>query len=93
MDSGSLAGFPVVDVVATLYDGSYHEVDSSALAFQVSCPAGCPLKAALTHVCRVQIVTGTTCMCMCGSQSVNVVSVGALHVMQPVTAVADLSIP
>ena len=36
MVSGSLAGFPVVDVVATLYDGSYHEVDSSALAFQIA---------------------------------------------------------
>lgn len=35
MTSGSLAGFPVVDISATLYDGSYHEVDSSALAFQV----------------------------------------------------------
>lgn len=34
MTSGSLAGFPVVDIVATLFDGSYHEVDSSALAFQ-----------------------------------------------------------
>ena len=36
MTSGSLAGFPVVDIVATLYDGSYHEVDSSALAFQIA---------------------------------------------------------
>jgi hypothetical protein len=36
MSSGSLAGFPVVDVTATLYDGSYHEVDSSALAFQIA---------------------------------------------------------
>ncbi len=36
MSSGSLAGFPVVDVAATLYDGSYHEVDSSALAFQIA---------------------------------------------------------
>jgi elongation factor G len=36
MTSGSLAGFPVVDVVATLVDGSYHEVDSSALAFQIA---------------------------------------------------------
>jgi translation elongation factor EF-G len=35
MTSGSLAGFPVVDIVAVLQDGSYHEVDSSALAFQV----------------------------------------------------------
>jgi elongation factor G len=36
MTSGNLAGFPVVDVTATLYDGSYHEVDSSALAFQIA---------------------------------------------------------
>jgi hypothetical protein len=39
MTSGSLAGFPVVDIVATLFDGSYHEVDSSALAFQVGARA------------------------------------------------------
>jgi elongation factor G len=36
MSSGQLAGFPVVDVTATLVDGSYHEVDSSALAFQIA---------------------------------------------------------
>jgi elongation factor G len=36
MSSGSLAGFPVVDVKAVLHDGSYHEVDSSALAFQIA---------------------------------------------------------
>ncbi|KAG2435033.1 hypothetical protein HYH02_012030 [Chlamydomonas schloesseri] len=36
MSSGSLAGFPVVDVQCTLYDGSYHEVDSNALAFQIA---------------------------------------------------------
>ena len=36
MSSGSLAGFPVVDVKTVLYDGSYHEVDSSALAFQIA---------------------------------------------------------
>eukprot|EP01024_Parvocaulis_polyphysoides_P068231 TRINITY_DN8284_c0_g1_i3.p1 TRINITY_DN8284_c0_g1~~TRINITY_DN8284_c0_g1_i3.p1 ORF type:complete len:769 (+),score=164.85 TRINITY_DN8284_c0_g1_i3:98-2404(+) len=36
MSSGALAGFPVVDVVATLFDGSYHDVDSSLLAFQVA---------------------------------------------------------
>jgi hypothetical protein len=35
MDVGALAGFPVVDVTCVLTDGSYHEVDSSALAFQV----------------------------------------------------------
>jgi len=39
MDSGSLAGFPVVDVTAVLYDGSYHDVDSSALAFQIAARA------------------------------------------------------
>jgi elongation factor G len=39
MTAGSLAGFPVVDVVATLYDGSYHEVDSNALAFQIAARA------------------------------------------------------
>eukprot|EP00882_Tetradesmus_deserticola_P000446 GHRQ01000490.1.p1 GENE.GHRQ01000490.1~~GHRQ01000490.1.p1 ORF type:complete len:506 (+),score=256.11 GHRQ01000490.1:130-1518(+) len=36
MSSGALAGFPVVDVTTTLVDGSYHEVDSSALAFQIA---------------------------------------------------------
>ncbi len=36
MTSGALAGFPVVDLVATLYDGSYHDVDSSVLAFQIA---------------------------------------------------------
>lgn len=36
MESGILAGFPVVDIVATLYDGSYHDVDSSVLAFQLA---------------------------------------------------------
>lgn len=39
MSSGSLAGFPVVDVKATLYDGSYHDVDSSVLAFQIAARA------------------------------------------------------
>jgi elongation factor G len=36
MSSGALAGFPVVDLRATLYDGSYHDVDSSVLAFQIA---------------------------------------------------------
>ena len=36
MESGILAGYPVVDVKVTLYDGSYHEVDSSEMAFKIA---------------------------------------------------------
>lgn len=36
MQAGVLAGFPVVDVKVTLYDGSYHEVDSSEMAFKIA---------------------------------------------------------
>lgn len=36
LPEGSLAGFPVVDVKVTLYDGSYHPVDSSEMAFKVA---------------------------------------------------------
>jgi elongation factor G len=35
-DSGLLAGFPVVDVKATVYDGSFHDVDSSEVAFKIA---------------------------------------------------------
>jgi elongation factor G len=36
MDSGVLAGFPMVDFKATLFDGAYHDVDSSVLAFEIA---------------------------------------------------------
>ena len=36
MGAGVVAGFPVVDVKVTLYDGSYHEVDSSEMAFKIA---------------------------------------------------------
>ena len=36
MDNGVIAGYPVVDVKVTLYDGSYHDVDSSEMAFKIA---------------------------------------------------------
>jgi elongation factor G len=36
VDRGILAGYPVVDIKAQLYDGSYHEVDSSEMAFKIA---------------------------------------------------------
>ncbi len=39
MTSGVLAGFPVVDFKAEVYDGAYHDVDSSALAFEIAARA------------------------------------------------------
>ena len=36
MQAGGLAGYPVVDVKVTLFDGSYHEVDSSEMAFKIA---------------------------------------------------------
>ncbi len=36
LQNGVLAGFPLVDVKASLYDGSYHEVDSSEMAFKIA---------------------------------------------------------
>jgi len=36
MESGSLAGYPMVDIKVTLLDGSYHDVDSSEIAFKIA---------------------------------------------------------
>ena len=36
MSEGALAGYPVVDVKAVLYDGSYHDVDSSGISFEIA---------------------------------------------------------
>ncbi|HEX7365201.1 MAG TPA: elongation factor G, partial [Dehalococcoidia bacterium] len=36
LESGVIAGYPIVDIKATAYDGSYHEVDSSDLAFKMA---------------------------------------------------------
>jgi elongation factor G len=40
LNSGPLAGFPIVDVKVQLVDGAYHDVDSSALAFEIASRAG-----------------------------------------------------
>lgn len=63
MDSGVLAGYPVVDVKATLLDGSYHEVDSSEMAFKIAGSMGfkeCAKKAKaviLEPIMSVEVVT------------------------------------
>lgn len=63
LEAGVLAGYPVVDVKATLYDGSYHEVDSNETAFRVA--AGMAVKdgvsranpAILEPIMAVEVVT------------------------------------
>jgi elongation factor G len=63
LGSGVLAGFPVVDLKVTLIDGAYHDVDSSALAFEICARAalrealrkGAP--ALLEPVMKVEVVT------------------------------------
>lgn len=63
LEGGVIAGFPVVDVKTTLYDGSYHDVDSSELAFQLAAhlAARAGVKAAtpilLEPVMRVEVTT------------------------------------
>jgi elongation factor G len=63
LGSGVLAGFPVVDLKVTLIDGAYHDVDSSALAFEIAARAA--LKEALREagpillepIMKVEVVT------------------------------------
>src|SRR5207253_4766081 len=63
LGSGVLAGFPVVDLKATLIDGAYHDVDSSALAFEIASRAA--LREALREghsvllepIMKVEVVT------------------------------------
>ena len=63
VQSGVLAGFPMVDVAATLIDGAYHDVDSSALAFEIASRAAFKEGIAkagpqlLEPVMRVEVVT------------------------------------
>jgi elongation factor G len=63
MGKGVLAGFPVVDVKVTIFDGSYHEVDSSEIAFKIAGSMGFKdgaLKAGavlLEPVMKVEVVT------------------------------------
>jgi elongation factor G len=63
MGSGVVAGYPVIDVKATLLDGAYHEVDSSVLAFEIASRAAfreAMEKAAprlLEPIMRVEVVT------------------------------------
>lgn len=63
MESGVMAGYPVVDVRAILFDGSFHEVDSSEIAFKIAssqafksaCKKGSP--ALLEPIMKIEVLT------------------------------------
>jgi len=62
-ETGSLVGFPIIDFEVLLYDGAYHDVDSSALAFEI-CARGAMREAAqksgiklLEPIMKVEVVT------------------------------------
>jgi elongation factor G len=63
MENGIIAGYPVVDVKVSLYDGSYHDVDSSEMAFKIAGSMGFKEGAAkakpvlLEPVMKVEVVT------------------------------------
>jgi len=62
-ENGIIAGFPMIDLKAELFDGAYHEVDSSVLAFEIAARAAFKegiVKAAPRHlepIMRVEVVT------------------------------------
>ncbi len=63
MESGVLAGYPMVDIKVTLFDGSYHDVDSSEMAFKIAAAMGFregAMKAGpvlLEPIMKVEVVT------------------------------------
>jgi len=63
MENGVVAGYPVVDCKVTLYDGSYHDVDSSEMAFKIAGSMGFREGAAKAHpvllepIMKVEVVT------------------------------------
>jgi elongation factor G len=63
MENGVIAGFPVVDVKVSLYDGSYHDVDSSEMAFKIAGSMGFKAGAIrakpvlLEPIMKVEVVT------------------------------------
>jgi elongation factor G len=63
LKNGIMAGYPVVDVIVTLYDGSYHDVDSNEMAFKIAGSMGFREGAAkakpvlLEPIMKVEIVT------------------------------------
>jgi len=63
MENGVIAGFPVVDIKVTLYDGSYHDVDSSEMAFKIAGSMGFKegarnaSPALLEPIMKVEVVT------------------------------------
>ncbi|KKT82365.1 MAG: Elongation factor G [Candidatus Yanofskybacteria bacterium GW2011_GWA2_44_9] len=68
MDKGVVAGFPLVDMMVTLYDGSYHEVDSSEVAFKIAASTALQEAAKrakpilLEPIMKVEIITPEKCL-------------------------------
>ncbi len=58
MTSGVLAGFPVVDVKVTLYDGSYHDVDSNEMAFKIAGSIGFKAGVRNANPCLLEPIMG-----------------------------------